>query len=65
MAAYRAHSAPQTTPRRLCAANDRAERKLYDTLTLSLDGGRVRAANGIDLAADLAPEFAPKLDGIF
>ncbi|MCG8991272.1 GlxA family transcriptional regulator [Laribacter hongkongensis] len=49
----------------LAAANDRAERKLYDTLTLSLDGGRVRAANGIDLAADLAPEFAPKLDGIF
>ncbi|MEE9928938.1 GlxA family transcriptional regulator [Microvirgula aerodenitrificans] len=49
----------------LDCANDRAKRPLFEMLTLSLDGNRVRAANGVQMAVDLTPKTAPKLDGIF
>lgn len=49
----------------LARANDRAERPLYEILTLSLAGTRVSAAGGLAMPVDLPINAAPKLDGIF
>ncbi|UTH72943.1 GlxA family transcriptional regulator [Chromobacterium sp. IIBBL 290-4] len=46
----------------LTHANLLAEKKLYETLLLSLDGAPVQLSNGIKLAVDLPLSYAPKLD---
>nr|WP_197686935.1 GlxA family transcriptional regulator [Chromobacterium sp. ASV5] len=46
----------------LTHANLLAEKKLYETLLLSLDGSPVQLSNGIKLAMDLPLSYAPKLD---
>ncbi|QEL57858.1 GlxA family transcriptional regulator [Chromobacterium paludis] len=46
----------------LTHANLLAEKKLYETLLLSLDGAPVQLSNGVKLAVDLPLSYAPKLD---
>lgn len=49
----------------LNAANQLAERKLYELLPLSIDGQAVMMSNGNKQPVDLPLEYAPKLDGLF
>lgn len=48
----------------LIRANQLAEKKCYEFLTLSLDGQPVSLHNGLKLDVDLALAHAPKLDGL-
>ena len=49
----------------LTRANVLAERRVFETLTLSLEGERVRAGCGVDITTDLTLSYAPRLDALF
>jgi transcriptional regulator GlxA family with amidase domain len=48
----------------LTRANQLAERKIYEFLTLSLDGTPVALSNGLQFAVDLPLAYSPRLDGL-
>ncbi|MBV8046307.1 MAG: GlxA family transcriptional regulator [Paludibacterium sp.] len=48
----------------LARANQLAERKIYEFLTLSLDGTPVALSNGLQYAVDLPLGYSPRLDGL-
>ncbi|GGY24306.1 GlxA family transcriptional regulator [Paludibacterium paludis] len=49
----------------LVRANQLAEKKLYEFVTLSLDGAPVVTASGMRQPADLPLSYSPKLDALF
>jgi AraC family transcriptional regulator, L-arginine-responsive activator len=48
----------------LTRANQLAERKIYEFLTLSLDGTPVPLSNGLQFTVDLPLAYSPRLDGL-
>lgn len=48
----------------LARANQLAERKIYEFLTLSLDGTPVPLSNGLQFTVDLPLAYSPRLDGL-
>jgi transcriptional regulator GlxA family with amidase domain len=48
----------------LARANQLAERKIYEFLTLSLDGTPVALSNGLQFTVDLPLSYSPRLDAL-
>lgn len=48
----------------LAQANRQAERKLYEFISLSLDGAPVSLSNGLSFSVDLPLGYSPRLDGL-